>query len=62
MNDARYFLKQLKIKNNHNLYRGNFTKFKKRDITHRYKTKITAHTFDYDLSPWEQDKNQSQIH
>lgn len=53
--DPRLFLKSLKIKDNLNLYKGNFNKFTKKEIVHRIKTKRFNITNDIDVSPWEQD-------
>ena len=37
--DSRQFLKSIKLKNNFNLFKGNFSKFAKKDIIHSIKTK-----------------------
>ena len=37
--DSRLFLKSIKLKNNFNLFKGNFSKFAKKDIIHPIKTK-----------------------
>ena len=53
--DRRLFLKTLKIKENANLYKGNFNRFEKKDIIKRIKTK-RVHVFrEVEVSPWEQD-------
>jgi hypothetical protein len=55
--DPRVFLKNLKIKTNINLYKGNFSKFTKKDVGRRLKVKKCQLTVDSDVSPWEIDKN-----
>lgn len=54
--EQRLFLKTLKIKSNLNLYKGNFSKFTKKQIMVRTRVKRPTNE---DVSPWDSDSHRN---